>query len=291
MKRWHRNVALSGLKTRLPFRNELRHLARAWVPSPPLSENDDYYFENALEMVGAARDAGVRIGGRYIEIGTGWTPILSVCFFAAGAEEIELFDLHPYLDAKGARRAQLLVRRGASRLATVCGRSEDDVLRRIDAYRYRFHCPFDVARLEGASADLVATRAVLEHVPEAALPALYAGLARALKPGGSAVHLIDNSDHFEHQDKSISRVNFLRYSDEAWRLIEALAGERQNRLRHSDHRALLAASGLSIVAETAAIDSGALAALRLLKLAPRFAACDPENLATLKSLFVLKKTT
>jgi hypothetical protein len=57
---------------------------------------------------------------------------------------------------------------------------------------------------------------------------------RILSEEGLFVHLIDCSDHFSHNDKSISRINFLQYNVTQW---NKLAGNRYvyvNRLRHDD---------------------------------------------------------
>ena len=57
---------------------------------------------------------------------------------------------------------------------------------------------------------------VFEHIPRADIARILKEAKRILKKGGVAIHFIDLSDHFQHQDKSITRINFLRYSDEEW---------------------------------------------------------------------------
>jgi hypothetical protein len=75
------------------------------------------------------------------------------------------------------------------------------------------------------------SNAVLEHVPRAELPQLLRGLKAATRPGGLSVHHIDYSDHFARSDGSVSRCNFLTFTERQW----AKYNSRQhvNRLRHA----------------------------------------------------------
>ena len=44
-----------------------------------------------------------------------------------------------------------------------------------------------------------------------------------LSPQGLALYYIDLSDHFSHDDHSISAINFLQFSDEQWHLTPAIS--------------------------------------------------------------------
>jgi hypothetical protein len=102
---------------------------------------------------------------------------------------------------------------------------------------------------------------------------------RCLKSDGAMCHFIDTSDHWEHRDKSISRVNFLQYSDWLWRLICLHPLNYQNRLRASDYVEMIQGEGFEIVDCRTEVRQQEMLALRTLKLAPRFAAKNPEDLA------------
>ena len=69
---------------------------------------------------------------------------------------------------------------------------------------------------------------------------------RIIKKDGVAIHFIDLSDHFQHQDKSISGINFLRYSDEEWDNIAGSQFAYCNRLRASDYLALFEGLGFDV---------------------------------------------
>lgn len=290
IKRWHRNGAVQGLKSRIPFKGALRRLKRHYFPYTPRAGNDEYYLNNALTMARAVRNAGHPMRGVYLEIGAGWTPVMSVVFYIAGYDEVVLCDLDPFLDDEGVARAKSLAATVIDDISAIAGISQEAARQRLSTYHYQYRCPMDLSSIEAQSVDLIVSRAVLEHVPIRELGGLHAGLARALKPGGLAVHLIDHSDHFEHRDKSISRVNFLRFSQRTWSAIEMLTATSQNRLRHSDHARALKQSGLTLLHEDGRPDPGALDALTSLKINAAFVEKTPEDLATLTSLFVLKKT-
>ena len=54
------------------------------------------------------------------------------------------------------------------------------------------------------------------------------------------------SDHFQHQDKSITSINFLRYSEKEWDKIAGNQFAYCNRLRVSDYFALFKEVGFDV---------------------------------------------
>lgn len=88
---------------------------------------------------------------------------------------------------------------------------------------------------------------MLEHVPLDQLRALLSSLRTITK--GTTTHRIDYSDHYARSDKSVSRLNFLRYSDDEWRPFNC-GRQYVNRLRHSDYLRLFREAGFQIVEES-----------------------------------------
>ncbi len=138
------------------------------------------------------------------------------------------------------------------------------------------------------SFDVVYSRAVLEHVPPDIIMALSRGYEHKLKRSGVFIHLIDNSDHFEHQDKSINRVNFLKYSKRQWWWATINPQNYQNRLRHSQYRALFNRLGYQVIGEDRFVCPKALASVPLLKMHDDFSGLCADDLATMESLFVMR---
>jgi ubiquinone/menaquinone biosynthesis C-methylase UbiE len=87
---------------------------------------------------------------------------------------------------------------------------------------------------------------VFEHISGVDINRILKEAKRILKKDGVAIHFIDLSDHFQHQDKSITRINFLRYSDKKWDRIAGNQFAYCNRLRASDYLALFREIGFDI---------------------------------------------
>ena len=155
--------------------------------------------------------------------------------------------------------------------------------------------PADASALDLAerSIDVQLSRVVLEHVPPDALRRLLESAAWLLKPNGLCAHWIDLSDHFQHGDTSISRINFLRFTDTEW---ERLAGNRfmyMNRLRASDYLSLFTGSGLEILEVQSVVDEEcrALVESDKLPLAAKFRHMPGADLATVSQLVVARPAT
>ena len=100
--------------------------------------------------------------------------------------------------------------------------------------------------LPDASVDYHIATTVFEHIPKVDSKRILKESRRILKKDGVAIHFIDLSDHFQHQDKSITKINFLRYSDEEWNKIAGNEFAYCNRLRASDYFALFDSLGFDI---------------------------------------------
>ena len=214
---------------------------------------------------------------------------MAVIFRVLGFEKIILCDIDPFLDSAGVARAKKIVGRHIERITELSEISIETANERLDKFIYTYQCPFNFSSVEPGGVDVIVSRAVLEHIPEADLLKLHRAIWRALRNGGLALHLIDNSDHFEHVDKSISRVNFLKFSKTAWRRIEFLSGTSQNRLRHSDHKRILSSARFNILDEQSDIDAFARQSLDEIKITYPFSEKTKDDNATVESLFVLEK--
>ena len=76
---------------------------------------------------------------------------------------------------------------------------------------------------------------VFGHIPGEDIKRILKEAKRILKKDGVAIHFIDLSDHFQHQDKSITGINFLRYSEKERERIAGNEFADCNRLRASDY--------------------------------------------------------
>lgn len=147
----------------------------------------------------------------------------------------------------------------------------------------RYFAPWDLLDPETLPPiDLILSQAVMEHVDP--LAKAYQTMAAMLATGGTLSHQIDFRSH------GMSRVwnGHLAYSDSVWRIMRGRLPYLLNRTMLSDHRRLLAAAGLEIVALQPFTASGGLAREAL---APRFRHATDEDIATSGAHIVVAHAT
>lgn len=298
--RWYVKCLVDNLKSAIPGHAALRRLKRKACGYHPADARADYAIAEGLRMIGLIQTRRPLAGLDALEIGAGWEPLLPILFTLAGARRVVTADLHRLCDDQTFAGAVEALRRNAAAIAAglsispaqvdtflsaLRGLNMDEGLRRI-GIDYLAPCDCRSIPLPDASIDVVFSRDVLEHVPAPVIRGIFRDAGRVLRPGGVACHFIDPSDHWEHGDKSISRINFLRFSDSVYQLTYLNALNYHNRLRHPEYVAMLRDTGYEIASESRVVDERALLALRSMPLAPRFRAFSPEDLATVDSFLL-----
>jgi SAM-dependent methyltransferase len=215
-------------------------------------------------------------GSRCIEVGTGHLPIAPVALYLAGAREVVTVDLHRRIDVNltvemlrqlTARRQEVvdlfagivsedLVRERLS----IISKGHDRFFDLFERIGIRYIAPGDARRIPepDASFDLHFSFTCLEHIEPQDLAAILAEGRRLLQPLGVAAHLVDTSDHFAHQDETINRINFLRFTESEWSRIGGNEFSYCNRLRAPQLLAMFAKSGLQIVKADSTVDERSL---------------------------------
>jgi SAM-dependent methyltransferase len=193
------------------------------------------------------------IGKRFFEVGTGHVPVAPIGFFLCGAQSTITVDLHRRIDwgltreslewianhkkevfgnYKGVLEKDLFEQR--FELLQSCQHDPPQFFKRagID-----YRAPMDAAdtQLPHNCIDYHFSITVLEHIPLPVIQSIFLEAKRILKPNGMAVHFVDLSDHFQHTDQTISRINFLCYSETEWNRIAGNEFAYCNRLRVSDY--------------------------------------------------------
>jgi SAM-dependent methyltransferase len=154
---------------------------------------------------------------------------------------------------------------------------------------YLAPCDCRSLSLPADSLDVVTSRACLEHIPPDVLQDIFHESYRLLKRGGLACHWVDPSDHWEHQDKSLTRVNFLKYPDALFRWTSINPINYQNRLRHPEYVEMLGKAGFRLIREERQVDEASLRSLPHIRIAKRFRRFSYEDLATIDSLLLAIK--
>ena len=227
-----------------------------------------------------------------VEVGTGWFPVLPLCFALAGARTCHTFDVSRHLNTRLTSRAIARLKVHLPRIADTAGASLREVQERYDHLSgsaeipgalaragVRYHAPADAARtgLGNRMIDAVFSNSVFEHVPGEAIAAILRETARILKPDGVSLHSVNCGDHYAYFDRSITPINYLKFSDRQWRLWNNRL-LYQNRLRPSDFLRFAEDAGLQVVHSQFTAKERLLELLPTLGVAEQFRQYDPEQL-------------
>jgi SAM-dependent methyltransferase len=241
-------------------------------------------------------------GCRYVEIGTGWYPTLPVCFYLVGGAKCSTYDLSRLLDSELTQRMLARLEAHLAAIAAKTNVSEQLLRERLAHLReaadfdefcsrsgMEYHAPADAAAtaLPTGSVDVVFSNSVLEHVTKDALDALMFETRRILRPGGLAVHSVNCGDHYAYFDRTLSPINYLRYTESRWRLWNNDL-QYQNRLRPDDFLASARRAGLELVLNLQRPRAELLANFEPLHIAPEFRHYSREQLCTTSVDFVAK---
>jgi SAM-dependent methyltransferase len=268
---------------------------------PPSENRLRRKFSRGLAHVGAYERHGPARAfsdAALYEFGAGWDLAIPLTYWMLGAENQLLVDVRPNVRLE-------LVNVNLERLARLAPELEEEAghtLRRPDPrpvssfdelqerFGIRYRAPADARdiELDPGSVDFISSTVTLEHVPRESVVPLLRECERLLQPHGILSALIDLSDHFSQIDSSISRYNFLRYSDRTWGLINSSL-QHQNRMRLPDYRAAFGEAGLEILSEEPeTAGPKQLDALRKLDLAERFRSYRFEDLAVIRLRIVAR---
>jgi SAM-dependent methyltransferase len=300
MMRWQTKWLIDSAKGVLPFQKQLRRIKDRMVPYGSNPRFDEQTIRQGLRQVECINNVLPLRGAKVLEVGSGWQPMIPVLFSLAGASCVFLTDLNVLLRPASFDAALRSLRlhseliKEALKLDT---QRLDHALRvdpalsmqqRLAELRLVYLAPCDCRHLQlpANSVDVITSNACLEHVPPEVIKDIFRESNRLLRPGGVVCHIVDPSDHWEHQDKRLTRVNFLKYSDRVFRWTYINSLHYQNRLRHSEYLDILRQTGFRLVREEHEVDQPSLHALAHMPVATRFRRFSREDLATVESLLL-----
>ena len=232
---WRIKGCIQGLLARTPGGNAindaLQRLAGGRVDEG--AHIDAKFCKDWLVLADLLRVLDFRLRDKdLVEIGTGWLPVLPLCFALAGARRIHSFDLNRHMRHAAVPAALSRLESHLGALAQAGGLEDAEVRERhawlhdagdgraiLERAGVVEHAPADAAAtgLSGASVALVFSNSVLEHVPAGVLGAVMRESTRILQPGGRALHSVNCGDHYAYFDRSITPIHYLRYSARQWK--------------------------------------------------------------------------
>jgi SAM-dependent methyltransferase len=231
----------------------------------------------------------------FYEFGAGWDLAIPLAYGLLGVGRQVLVDIRPSARVELVNDSLASFERLGRELEGIAGselRPPGGPISRLEELEERFGirylapCDARGTGLPAESIDFVSSTDTCEHIPGTELAEIFRECHRLLRPGGAFSCRIDLQDHYAYFDRSLSKYNFLRYSDRAWSLVNSPL-HHQNRLRSPEYLQLVRDAGFELVAERPSGPSEAgLKELESLPLAPRFRRFPPEELGVTVLSFV-----
>jgi SAM-dependent methyltransferase len=236
------------------------------------------------------RRAGISSKSTALEFGGGANLVTPLLLSAAGAQRVLVYDLHRLATVAQVNDAiRQLREQGAESCNSPAWPSITDLTADLAGrYRIDYRAPADARRtgLAAESVALVYSTSTLEHIPPSQIRPILRECRRVLQSNGMMSFIVDYHDHYSSADLSITRFNFLRYEDWAWKWFNP-PNHFQNRLRHSDYEQLFAESGLVPIETRHIIPAGSIEELERVPISAAFHRYSPEDLAGLNGFFLL----
>ena len=259
-------------------------------------------FSRALQHLGAYQEHGPGVpaaDATFYEFGAGWDLAIPVAYALLGVGRQVLVDIRPSARVELVNDSLASYERLRGELEGIAGRELRPLggpISRLEELEHRFGirylapCDARGTGLPAESIEFVSSTDTCEHIPGADLAEIFRECFRLLRPGGAFSCRIDLQDHYAYFDRSLSKYNFLRYSDRAWSLVNSPL-HHQNRLRSPEYLQLVREAGFELVVEKPSGPSEAgLKELESLPLAPRFRKYPPEELGVTVLSFVAKRS-
>ncbi len=269
LRKWVLKAIIQKGISFLPYKHRINFLFQKYITRGV--QLTDGYLEDKLEHFKNHALFYEKHNGRIadievLELGTGWYPIIPVCFYLAGAKSVWTVDIADLLNEEGLKQAleKMLDYEAIGKLKQYYPRFQSERLRQlkllVDARDFNFSKFEEVTgikywigdarklSLEDHSKDFIVSNNTFEHVYESVLMEILKEFDRVLKPGGIMSHFVDMSDHFAHLDSTITIYNFLRFTSRQWQWIDNSI-QPQNRLRVDDYRQLYQSLGIPIIEE------------------------------------------
>lgn len=304
---WIKAGAQSALAL-FPFGEALNHRLQIWNG---FYSNFEWAINANIEHLSTLIRTTTLWGLRFqnadiLEVGTGWIPTLPIGMYLLGAR-VHTYDHVRHLRSANLARALDLYAEHLPALAELSNTElaqlearlrelkthhSDSLEQRLNRAGIEYYAPGDASQsgLPDESLDLYFSVAVFEHVPVTMIKAMLREAYRTLRPGGLIYHVIGLFDHYTTMDPNITRVNFLKYSDLAWRIIGQNRIQYHNRLRESEFLELFREAGFEVVDRRSEVDQRSLQALETMPLNPRYESFDKKDLATYGTIITARKS-
>jgi len=252
MKKWILKALIQKMISFLPYSNRLNFWFQKNI-TKGVELNDEHFNDKLVHCFDHLQLLDNPDNSICLELGTGWYPIVPIGLFLSGVKKITSIDIDPLCNKE---RFLITINKFVEWRKT--GRLEN-YLSNIDEKRWEILTNFssqnslveitkkinlnlivgDARRinLDNNSVDFICSNNVFEHIHVDIIEDIIIEFRRVLKLGGVMSHFIDMSDHFAHNDSTISIYNYLKFNDKTWKLIDNSV-QPQNRMRICEYSKL-----------------------------------------------------
>lgn len=280
---WKLMLAKKALMGAIPFNEKLRRIKRRIFGYSPNPDHVELTLNNYERMKSSwERAAGSIQGLTILEVGSGWFPVMPILLVRDGAKKVYMTDLNVHMDDITFRATADYLKKRFPEDQFIQG------IRDFASLPIEYLAPFHSSVLPDKSLDVVMSHAVLEHIPRSDIYQVFSSLRPKVADDGFMIHMVDHSDHFEHVDKSISRIQFLTWGEEKHAVINYLIKDGENRLRHHEYHQVFNDAGFTVVDEEKHLHQETLEDIKKLDLVYPYSTMSPEQLAVLTSTYILK---
>ena len=279
---WRRKAQLQKFLAGLPLSDALYFAVQRTAGSLRIHNVDPLeWFSAAIRITDwIEKEQGDIEDATFLEIGTGRMISLPIGLWLCGAGQTVTVDLNNYLSGALVQESCKFVRENKETVVQLFGNRADSPLfrerlsslvafngtltRLLDLIAVDYKPFADAASLPlpNASINYHVSYAVLEHIPADVVLRILLEARRLLAPSGLLIHTIDPSDHFSHDDKSITAINFLQFSEEEWNHLTGNKFNYHNRLRYPQYLSLLDQAGVQLLKEERKVDKESLELLK-----------------------------
>ena len=302
---WIYKAGLQAILSIIPFGERINYQLQKIKGSHSISYIDNT-VKHGIKMIQLLLEnefQGVK-GRNILEVGTGWQPVFPILFSFLGAEKIYTYDHVPHLRHRLVKNTLSQIRKNFSFITEslripineLRARNEKIITDRglkmlLKSLNIEYVAPGNAActELPDNSMDLFFSNAVLEHISKQVVIDITKEAMRILKKGSLYYNYIGLHDHYISFDKTISKVNFLKYPEFIWKILAKNKITYLNRLRNSQFIKIIKNCGCEILKVNAHIDRTSLKEVKTMKLAKKFKGLEPEDLSIDLTEIVAKK--
>jgi ubiquinone/menaquinone biosynthesis C-methylase UbiE len=300
--KWQYKLLIRSLFPFLPFQSSLRSIKRRLIPLNKVNARG--VLENGLKMVELFKLENFELKDKTaLEIGTGWEPLIPLLLRCAGCEKVITVDLHKLLEIISCKRVAEFILGEKDLISSRTGikpQNIEEFIRSISfeniteflktsSVEYLSPCDARSIPLKNNMVDLVVSNNVLEHIPPQILNGILVEFHRVLHNEGKMYHQVDNNDHWSYTDSSISCVNFLKFNEKKWKLLNSNPIDYQNRLRHPEYLEIFKQTGFMIQRDESVTDAQAIESLKKMKIDSKYASVPHDQLAITFSRIIAQK--